>query len=367
MKKFAQNTPFVTVPKMIALMLMFAVTLGFQTTFGHAATGCPTTAIEPTISQDNVAKMIEEINVRRAESGVPPMKLSQALTDSALYHAIDMQADGYFKPATFDRDTTNGELVKQCGVYARIAQFYGDGTVQSLDHAAEMNASGDFGNDAGAVNTVLDLMVTVNQYFKLTEEIAWEFGMGYAESPVTGFEKWVLTVGRRDTVFPMIINGEQIETDSQDVEIYMYGEWNTFRLQNNNGDWSQWYSFDNTTNTIGWTLDSFGGLQTVAIEVMAADGTTYTTSDSITYDNEIADNAVALGEMVVMCGSQVCPVASVIPTVDVPLSVGLNGMGSEADGNMTITIIVATLFTMVGTSVAQLRKVNTHNQFGNKR
>lgn len=361
MKNFTQNSLFVTQSstitlthsKMVALMVMIAIciiTLGFQTTFAHAATGCPIAPIAPTTSQNNVAKMIEEINIRRAELGVPPMKLSQSLTDSALYHAVDMQADNYFKRGTFDRDA-NDELVKQCGVYKRIESFYGE-----IAHAAEMIASGDFGNDTDATDSVLDIMVQINQYNKLMEGVAWEFGMGYAEAPMTGFEKWVLTVGRRNTVFPMIINHEQMETEAQDVEIYMYGEWEAFRLQNNDGNWSQWYNFDNTTNTIGWSLDRFAETQTVQIEVMAADGTTYTTSDSIVYSPEMVEGRSTTGDVIdtpiATCGNQVCSKAQVETTVNVPLAVGLNGMNSSVESNVNTIIMMLTLFVVMGTIVA---------------
>lgn len=328
--KFTQILRFVIHSKMVVPVVMIVVcivTFTMQTTVTYAEAGCANSTVEATIPQDNVPKMIEEINIRRAELGISPMKLSQDLIDSALYHAVDMQEDNYFERATYDRDA-NGELVKQCGVYKRIENFYGE-----ISHAAEMISTGGYGSDEDAINTLLNTLAQIGQYDKLMEDIAWEFGMGYAEDNVNPTEKWVLTVGRRNTVFPMIINHEQAETDTQEVELYMYGEWNTFRLQNNNGDWSQWYTFDNETNTIEWTLDEFAGSQTVVIEVMAADWSTYSISDSIIYNPYMS--------------------------LGVPLAVGLNGVSDSAENDVNSVIMMATLFATVGTLVAYSRKTST--------
>lgn len=341
--------------KLVGVMIsaMLVILLGLQTQHAHAFDGCAEGGgtVEPTIDQYATQMMIEVLNERRAEAGTPPMKLTDELVNTALYHAIDMQEDDYFKRGTFDRDASGAE-VKQCGIYTRIAQFYGDGTSASLDHAAEMMISGNFANNMNSVLEVLDIMAEVNEYPKLVEEIGWEFGMGYASHPDTGFQKWVLTVGRRDDVFPTIIDGEKETSTDATVDLYTYGDWEQIRFQNNaggnaagaiNSEWSSWYVFD---NEMEWSLlEGFAGEQTITIELVAADGTTFTTSDSVTFDPPPdSDLAVGAGRNVVTPPDGLTPIG-VEPTA--PLQVGLSSLSStDSIGTTSMDMSIAIAFIM---------------------
>lgn len=94
-------------------------------------------------------QVIDLVNQERTSRGLNPLKRSQGLTMAARYQAADMSQDNYFSHDTFDRQ--GGNLVKKCGPWERIANYYsgangenaaaGYGTPQSVMNGW-MNSSG---------------------------------------------------------------------------------------------------------------------------------------------------------------------------------------------------------------------------------
>jgi uncharacterized protein YkwD len=59
--------------------------------------------------------VIRQINLTRAQYGLPPLRLNQKLSEAAASHSQEMADDGYFKHASFDGTP----------FWQRITQFYG--------------------------------------------------------------------------------------------------------------------------------------------------------------------------------------------------------------------------------------------------
>jgi hypothetical protein len=93
------------------------------------------------------------------------------------------------------------------------------------------------------------------------------------------FHYWTQNFGRRDNVYPVVINREAFQTTSASVSLYMYGSgWaEEMRFCNLGKFWSEWMPY---TPDAGWTLAAGNGLKTVFAEVRSG-GTVRSTSDTI--------------------------------------------------------------------------------------
>lgn len=67
-------------------------------------------------------QVIDLVNQERTSRGLNPLIRSEGLTSAARYQAADMSQDNYFSHDTFDRE--GGNLVKKCGPWERIANYY---------------------------------------------------------------------------------------------------------------------------------------------------------------------------------------------------------------------------------------------------
>jgi hypothetical protein len=93
------------------------------------------------------------------------------------------------------------------------------------------------------------------------------------------FSYWTQNFGRRNSVYPVVINREAYETGSAAVDLYVYGEgWaQDMRFCNSGGTWSAWQPY---APDASWTLTGGSGLRYVIAQIRNG-GTTYTAYDSI--------------------------------------------------------------------------------------
>ncbi len=86
----------------------------------------------------------------------------------------------------------------------------------------------------------------------------------------------------------MIINGEAGATDTTAVTIYAYGDWQSVRLRNDGGSWSEWRPF---SNRIDWQINAISGVRTLDLEL--SDGSrSVISSDTIEYTGPERPNDV---------------------------------------------------------------------------
>ncbi len=239
--------------------------------------GCGGEVVSPTNAAYE-ARVVELVNEIRATHNLPPMKLSTDLANSARYHAADMRQDDYVNHNTFDRE--NGVLVPICNWNTRIGVYY---TVQG---GLAENLSAGYATPQEAIDGWMNSTGHQEQILGSYREI----GVGYDD----GY--WVQDFGDREDYYPLIINREAQQTDSPDVSLYIYGEWQQMRLRNDGGNWGEWQAFN---QEVTWTLPNQVGERRVEVEV----------SNSITQAS--ASDTIVLT-------TEVPATPSPVPTVDGP-------------------------------------------------
>ncbi|MBX3011544.1 MAG: CAP domain-containing protein [Caldilineaceae bacterium] len=231
-----------------------------------AYTGCGgeiVAATNPTYE----ASVVELVNEVRAAQNLPPMKLSAGLTNSARYHAADMNQDDYFSHQTQDR--RNGVLVTVCDWSARVLVYY-----DNHRGLAENIAAGYLSPEEvmeGWLNSSSHRDNLLGSYR--------EIGVGFINN------YWVQDFGNQSDSFPVIINREAQQTDSPQVNLYIYGDWQQMRLRNDGSNWSEWQPFQRERS---WTLQNTTGERRVEVELQDPN-TTLTASDTI-WLNASSDN-----------------------------------------------------------------------------
>jgi uncharacterized protein YkwD len=93
------------------------------------------------------------------------------------------------------------------------------------------------------------------------------------------FYYWTLSFGRRNSVYPLVIEREAHQTATGNVDLYVYGPGTAvdMRFSNDGVDWSGWQAYD---ATVSWSLAAGDGRRTVFSEVRTAT-TTYRACDAI--------------------------------------------------------------------------------------
>lgn len=226
--------------------------------------GCERRNFEP-INADFEQQVVELVNDERNRQNppLPPLKRNTDLDYAARYHARDMAEDGYFKHDSYDGSTV------VCTWSTRIGKFYSNWNSLAENIAAGyvtpadvmrgwMNSSGHRANILSSSNR--------------------EIGVGYWTGGSYG-RYWVQDFGRRNSVYPIVINLEDARTASPDVQLYIYGQgvWTEMRLRNDDGAWTAWQPFQSRLN---WRLNWQKGIRTVTVELRNGSQTTQS-SDTI--------------------------------------------------------------------------------------
>lgn len=266
--------------------------------FGHPAAsisdgGSPSLPISQVgvIGQAEVesgAPSIEEqvvmlVNQARWENGqLPPLKHRDLLDNSSELHSSNMAVRNFFAHCDPDTLTQPWDRMAAAGY--------------NWNSAAENIAAGY--NGPAAVMTAW--MASSGHRANILSTGVRELGVGYSyqapdqanvrddpngdcvpDSSDNGpfYHYWTQNFGRIDTVFPLVINREAYETNSRNVNLYMYGSgWaEEMRFSNGGGSWSAWEPFG--ANKL-WTLTAGTGQKTVVSEIRRG-GVVRAASDTI--------------------------------------------------------------------------------------
>lgn len=232
---------------------------------GPAYTGCGGVYDVPSSNEVYEQEILDRVNDVRGDHGLPPLKRSDDLDDASRYHATDMAQDGYFDHDSYD--CSGGETVKVCDWSERIQTYYSNwrslAENVAAGYATPESVMNGWLNSSGHRNNILS---TGN----------WEIGIGYYRGG-SWRHYWVQDFGRRNGVYPLVIDREARETDSRRVSLYIYGDWEEMRLRNNATDWTDWQPFQNEAS---WELPRSSGEHTVWAELRSGDSTVIT-SDTI--------------------------------------------------------------------------------------
>jgi uncharacterized protein YkwD len=210
--------------------------------------------------------VVEQTNQIRMQSGHAPLKRVQNLDESARYHAADMSVTDYFDHDTYNR--VNDKLTEVCNTWNRIEFYYKDWQALAENIAAgqrtpEMAMDG--------------WMNSPDHKRNILSDSYWEIGVGFYEGRGEYRYYWDQNFGKRDGIYPLIIDGEKAQTKSREVPVYIYGDWKEMRLRNDQGEWGNWLPFKTSFN---WALPESSGTHTVTAELRDAEHQA-TTSDTI--------------------------------------------------------------------------------------
>jgi uncharacterized protein YkwD len=221
---------------------------------------------QPVVNADYEQEVVDLVNTERANRGLPPYKHVTALDEAARYHSADMGQDNYFSHDSYDR--SGGNLVFVCDTWTRIGKYYTGAMGENIaaGQGSPQSVMNDWMNSPGHRNNILS---TNN----------WEIGVGYASVSGSDYTRyWTQDFGRRAGVYPVIINRDAASTDSRNVALYLYGDFQQVRLKNDASAWGEWQIFQ---NNLAWTIGNGVGPHTVTVELKTG-STVVTSSDTIT-------------------------------------------------------------------------------------
>lgn len=222
--------------------------------------------LAPVVNAAYEQEVVDRVNAIRAQHQLPPLKRVPPLDEAARYHGNDLGQDNYFDHDTYDR--SGGKLVEVCEWFSRIQSYY-----TNWWSLAENIAAG-YSTPESVMN---GWMNSPGHRDNILRESVWEIGVGYYQGGGDYYRYWVQDFGRRSDIYPLIINRDAAATDSRDVSLYLYGDWQEMRLRNDDQPWTAWQPFQ---ATIDWTLHWGAGQHTVYAE-MRAGGQTMASQDTI--------------------------------------------------------------------------------------
>jgi hypothetical protein len=209
--------------------------------------------------------VVDLVNLERANRGLPPYKRVTALDEAARYHSEDMGQDNYFDHNTYDR--VGGTLTLICNTWTRIGKYYTGAMGENIaaGYGTPQDVMNGWMNSTGHRNNILS---TNN----------WEIGVGYASISGSGYTRyWTQDFGKRNGVYPLIINRDAASTDNRHVSLYVYGSFQQIRLKNDSGEWDDWQTFQ---NNVTWIINNGVGSHSVTAELKTG-STVVTSSDTI--------------------------------------------------------------------------------------
>ncbi len=226
----------------------------------------------PIINWAYEQKVVELTNQARAAYDLPPLKRVEELDLAARYHSADLGLDDYFDHDSYDR--VGADLNFVCLWWVRINNFYT--SVQAENIAAGYMSPEDVVQAwMGSPGHRQNILSTYND----------EIGVGYFDGDGSYNRYWTQDFGNRGEVYPLVINGEAVETTERMVTLYVYGDWDEIRLKNNVDTWTDWHTFE---NEIDWALPATNGEHQVTAE-MRNEYSTTTSSDTILLTSQTMD------------------------------------------------------------------------------
>ncbi len=237
------------------------------------------TAQTPT---DFEQQLVERVNQEREAQGLGPLKRNVLLDSSAGTHSDNMASRDFsahcdldLVTSPFDRMSAAGYVWNSAG--ENIAAGYA--TPDSV-MIAWMGSSGHRNNILSGSYREIGVGHT-HQPADFNNVRTDSNGDCVADGNAGAFyHYWTQNFGRRNDVYPVVINREAAETDTRGVDLYVYGAgWAAdMRLKNENGTWSLWESYSSNKS---WSLSVGSGVKQVEVELRNNDNTVRTASDTI--------------------------------------------------------------------------------------
>lgn len=234
-------------------------------------------------------QVLELVNEERwADGQRPPLKGQTQLDAAAELHSVNMGTRNFFGHCDLDTGTLPQHRMTAAGY---------------IWNAAGENVAAGY-TDPAAV--MAGWMASAGHRANILSTSYRELGVGYhldagdlanvrndldtnciAESNNNGpyARYWTQDFGRRDTVYPLVIDREAHSTASTNVDLYLYGAgWAVeMRIRNSTGAFTAWMPFD---SDVPWQLTAGGGPKTVIAEIRNG-ATVRSASDTILLDQAV--------------------------------------------------------------------------------
>lgn len=212
-------------------------------------------------------QVVELVNQERwSQAGLPPLKRNALLDQAAQSHSNNMAVRNFFAHCDVDTKTSPWDRMSSAGYGYAAAENIAAG---QYDPAAVMNA---WMNSPGHRRSILSAShreIGVGYVFQPDDQsnVRWDIGNCTAGSPENGPYRryWTQNFGSSGAS-PLVIDRENDETASQDVDLYVYAQGlaTEMRFRNESGMWSAWESY--SPNAF-WTLSGGAGAKTVSVQV----------------------------------------------------------------------------------------------------
>jgi uncharacterized protein YkwD len=225
----------------------------------------------------------ELVNQERWNNGeLPPLKRNTVLDTCSATHSARMVAQNFLAHCDLDNLTTFGERLLNAGYdYSLAGENIAGGQptpgaviaawMASPAHRATILSTGYRELGSGYA---YDPSSTSNVRLDMNDDcLADSFNNG------PFYHYWTQAFGLRDDVYPVIINREAYQTDTAQVDLYLYGSgWATeMRIRNDGGTWTAWQAF---SANVAWQLTVAAGESEVEVEIRNG-STVYSASDTI--------------------------------------------------------------------------------------
>lgn len=227
-------------------------------------------------------RVLEIVNQERAAVGLPPLKGVEELFDSSGAHSFNMADRDFFAHCDPDDMTQPWD---------RMFLFGYDWS------AAAENVAGGFQTPE---DVMAGWMASPGHRANILSMSFREVGVGYFEQPgdqnnvrldqngdctpdgTTNalFRYWTQNFGRRNSVFPLVINRESHDTVCAELQLYVYGPANATQMRFSN-DGVSWSPFEPYSPTKLWTLPGASGSPANLFSEVTNGSTTFSAQDEI--------------------------------------------------------------------------------------
>ncbi len=227
-------------------------------------------------------QVVELVNQERWNNGgLPPLKRNALLDQSAHTHSSNMAERDFFSHCDLDTKTSPFDRIGAAGysywaAAENIAAGYGspaevmDGWMSSSGHRRNILSTNYREIGIGYVYQQTDQR-------NIRGDSNGDCSADYADRGPY-YRYWTQNFGGSSD-YPLVIDRENDETASLDVDLYVYGEGfaKEMRFRNEDGAWSAWEPY---TSDAFWTLSEGAGVKTVSSQVRNGP-TVYTATDTI--------------------------------------------------------------------------------------
>lgn len=231
-------------------------------------------------------EVVELTNEQRWENGMlPPYKQVEELYNSSDGHSEDMGLDNFFAHCNLDNMSTPGSRMQAAGysynsAAENIAAGYGS---PSAVISGWMNSSGHRANILNSSRREMGVGYEYNSGDQGNVRYDQDGNCIQDASGGPFYNYWTQNFGRRNSVYPVVIERELATTDDRSVELFIYGpnDATSMRFSNDGQNWSDWIDY---TPDYTWDLSTGDGIKTVYSQVSDGpngSGSVYNASDEI--------------------------------------------------------------------------------------